>query len=52
MGVTYEALRELEKYVNDKYKTGTFPVKVSFSSRCRHPMLVLPGKRTLPASFL
>jgi membrane-bound lytic murein transglycosylase MltF len=30
MGVTYEALRELEKYVNDKYKTGTFPVKVSF----------------------
>jgi len=30
MGITYEALRELEKYVNDKYKTGTFPVKVSF----------------------
>jgi membrane-bound lytic murein transglycosylase MltF len=30
MGVTYEALRELEKYVNDKYKTGKFPVKVSF----------------------
>ena len=30
MGVTYEALRELEKYVNDKYKTGKFPVKISF----------------------
>jgi len=30
MGVTYEALRELEKVVNDKYKTGKFPVKVSF----------------------
>ena len=30
MGVEYEALRDLEKYVNDKYKTGTFQVKVSF----------------------
>ena len=30
MGVTYEALRELESYVNTKYKTGTFQVKVSF----------------------
>lgn len=30
MGVTYEATRELEKYVNDKYKTGKFPVKVTF----------------------
>ena len=30
MGITYEALRELEKYINDKYKTGTFQVKVSF----------------------
>ena len=30
MGVMYEALRELEKYVNDKYKTGSFPVKVTF----------------------
>jgi membrane-bound lytic murein transglycosylase MltF len=29
MGVTFEMLLELEKYVNDKYKTGTFPVKVS-----------------------
>ena len=25
MGVMYEALRELEKYVNDKYKTGNVP---------------------------
>ena len=30
MGIEYEALREFEKYVNDKYNTGTFPVKVSF----------------------
>lgn len=30
MGAMYEALRELEKYVNDKYKTGKFPVKVTF----------------------
>ena len=30
MGVEYEALRELETYVNDKYKTGTFQVQVSF----------------------
>ena len=30
MGIEYEALREFEKYVNDKYKTGTIPVKVSF----------------------
>ena len=30
MGVTYEALRELEQYINKKYKTGKFPVKVSF----------------------
>ena len=30
MGVMYEALRELETYVNDKYKTGKFPVKVTF----------------------
>jgi membrane-bound lytic murein transglycosylase MltF len=29
-GVMYEALRELETYVNDKYKTGKFPVKVMF----------------------
>ena len=30
MGIDYEALREFEKYVNDKYQTGTIPVKVSF----------------------
>ena len=30
MGINYEALRELEKYINDKYKTGTFRVTVSF----------------------
>ncbi len=30
MGAMYEALRELEKYVNDKYKTGKLPVKVTF----------------------
>jgi membrane-bound lytic murein transglycosylase MltF len=30
MGINYEALRELENLVNDKYKTGTFRVKVSF----------------------
>lgn len=30
MGAMYETLRELEKYVNDKYKTGKFPVKVTF----------------------
>jgi len=30
MGVMYEALRELETYVNTKYKTGTLKVKVSF----------------------
>jgi membrane-bound lytic murein transglycosylase MltF len=30
MGAMYETLRELEKYVNDKYKTGNFQVKVSF----------------------
>ncbi len=30
MGIMYEALRELEKYVNDKYKTGNFPVKITF----------------------
>jgi hypothetical protein len=30
MGVMYETLRELEKFVNDKYKTGAFKVKVSF----------------------
>lgn len=30
MGVMYEALRELEKYVNDTHKTGKFPVKVTF----------------------
>jgi membrane-bound lytic murein transglycosylase MltF len=30
MGAMYEALRELEKYVNDKYKTGTLAVKVTF----------------------
>ena len=29
-GITYESLRELETFVNDKYKTGTFKVKVSF----------------------
>ena len=30
MGAMYEALRELEKFLNDKYKTGKFPVKVTF----------------------
>ncbi len=30
MGAMYETLRELEKFVNDKYKTGKFPVKVTF----------------------
>jgi len=30
MGIFYEALRELEKYINDKYKTGTFRLTVSF----------------------
>src|SRR5215469_541246 len=30
MGVMFEALRELEAYVNKKYKTGTLSVKVSF----------------------
>jgi membrane-bound lytic murein transglycosylase MltF len=30
MGAMYEALRELEKYVNTKYKTGNFQVKVTF----------------------
>jgi membrane-bound lytic murein transglycosylase MltF len=29
-GITYESLRELETFVNNKYKTGTFKVKVSF----------------------
>jgi len=30
MGVMYEALRELETFVNTKYKTGALKVKVSF----------------------
>lgn len=30
MGAMYEALRELEKYINDKYKTGNFHAKVTF----------------------
>ena len=30
MGAMYEALRELEKYVNDKYKTGKSQVKITF----------------------
>jgi len=30
MGVTYEALRELETFVNQKMKTGTLKVKVTF----------------------
>lgn len=30
MGAMYETLRELEKHVNDKYKTGKFPVKITF----------------------
>lgn len=30
MGVMYESLRELETYVNQKMKTGTFKVKVTF----------------------
>ncbi len=30
MGVNYEALRELETYINQKMKTGTLKVKVSF----------------------
>src|SRR5581483_9804130 len=30
MGAMYEALRELENYVNTKYKTGNFQVKVTF----------------------
>jgi membrane-bound lytic murein transglycosylase MltF len=30
MGAMYEALRELEKFINDEYKTGKFPVKITF----------------------
>lgn len=30
MGVNYEVLREFETYLNKKYKTGKFPVKVTF----------------------
>jgi len=30
MGVRYETLRELEQFINDKYKTGTLKVQVSF----------------------
>lgn len=30
MGVMYEALREFEKYVNHRHKTGKLPVRVSF----------------------
>jgi len=30
MGAMHEALRELETYVNQKMKTGTLKVKVSF----------------------
>jgi membrane-bound lytic murein transglycosylase MltF len=29
-GITYEALEELEKYINQKYKTGALKVKIAF----------------------